>query len=198
VDGVNRARRARRLLRKVRWLHRVHQERHLKKAEAGADPEQLPRESPHHQNQLLRLRRRCLRSAEKAKAAQRQADRHNVWHRLNGPLLPRPLNPQPNPEDDPSVVLPAPLPNSLAAQVRQRQAGRKDAVLSKLALRQLHLRVRLELQVEGEESREHNRVSRPLLKLPLRLSVAGGNPRAERKKARKLLLHRAPNNTNLV
>ena len=90
------------------------------------------------------------------------------------------------------------LAPSMAAQVRQRQAGRKDAVLSKLALRQLHLRVRLELQVEGEEGREHNRVSRPLLKLPLRLSVVGGNPRAERKKARKLLLHRAPNNTNLV
>jgi hypothetical protein len=36
------------------------------------------------------------------------------------------------------------------------------------------------------------------VKLPLRLTVAGRNPRVERKKARKLLLHRPRSNANLV
>jgi hypothetical protein len=54
------------------------------------------------------------------------------------------------------------------------------------------------VEVEGKEGREHNRVGRRQLKLPLQLSVVGGNPMAERKKARKLLLHRARNNANLV
>lgn len=186
MDGVNRARRTRRLLPKVRWLRRVHQERHLKEAEAraGADPEQLPRESPHHQKQLLRLPRRLLPSAEKAKAVQHQADRHNVLHRRNGPLLPRPLNPQANPEDDPSVALPAPLPDSPAARVHRRQGGKDEVVRSKLGLRQLQLRVHMGVEVEGKEGREHNRVSRPLVKLPLQLSAAAANPRAERKKVR--------------
>ena len=197
MDGVNRARRTRRLLPKVRWLHRVHQEYHLKEAEAGADPQQLQREWPHHQKQPLRLRRRWLPSAKKADAAQRQADRHNVLHRLNRPLPRRQLNPQANREDDPSVALSAQVPNSPAARLRRRQGGREHAVRSKLALRQPHLRVHVGVEVEGKEGREHNRVSRPLLKLPLRLSMAGGNTRAERKKARKLLLHRAHNNTNL-
>jgi len=162
----------------------VHQERHLKEAQAGADPEQLPREWPHHQKQLLRLGRRWLPSAEKAKAVERQADRHNVLHRLNRPLPPRPLNPQANPEDDPSVALRAPLPDSPAARVHRRQGRREEAVRSKLGLRQLHLRIHMGVEVEGKEGGEHNRVGRPLLKLPLQLSVAGGNPRAERKKVR--------------
>jgi hypothetical protein len=54
------------------------------------------------------------------------------------------------------------------------------------------------VELEGKEGREHNRVGRPLVKLPLQVIVAARNPRAERKKARKLLLHRAHNNTNLV
>ncbi len=111
-------------------------------------------------------------------------DRHNMLHRLNGPLLPRPLNPQANPEDDPSVALPAPLPDSPAARVHRRQGRREEAVRSKLGLRQLHLRVHMGVEVEGKEGREHNRVGRPLVKLPLQLSVAGGNPRAERKRVR--------------
>ena len=120
-----------------------------------------------------------LPSAEKAKAVQHQADRHNVLHRRNGPLLPRPLNPQANPEEDgPSVALPAPLPDSPAARVHRRQGGKDEVVRSKLGLRQL------ELQVEGKEGREYNRGSRPLVKLPLQLSEAGANPRAERKKVR--------------
>jgi hypothetical protein len=175
----------------------VHQERHLKEAEAGADPEQLPRESPHHQKELLRLRRRLLPSAEKAKAVPRQADRNNVLYRLNGPLLPRPLNPQANPEDDPSVALPAPLPDSPAARVHRSQGGREDAVRSKLGLRQLHLLVHMGVEVEGTEGRGRNRLGRPLVKLPLQLSGAGRNPRAERKKVRRLLLPRAPKNTTL-
>ena len=198
MDGVNRVRRTRRLLPKVRWLHRVHQERHLKEAEAGADPQQLPREWPHHQKQPLRLRRRWFPSAKKADVVQRQADRHNVLHHLNRPLFPRPLNPRANAEDDPSVALPAPFPNSPAAKVHPRQGGREDALRSKLGLRQLHLRVHVGVELEGKEGREHNRVDRLPAKLPLRLSVAGGNPRVERKKARKLLLHRARNNANLV
>jgi len=176
----------------------VHQEHHLKEAEAGADPQQLQREWPHHQKQPLRLRRRWFPSAKKADVVQRQADRHNVLHRLNRPLPRRQLNPQANREDDPSVALPAQVLNSLAAQVRQRQGGREDAVRSKLGLRQLHLRVHVGVELEGKEGREHNRVGRLPAKLPLQLNVAGRNPRAERKKARKLLLHRARNNTNLV
>jgi hypothetical protein len=82
--------------------------------------------------------------------------------------------------------------------VHRRQGGREDALRSKLGLRQLHLRFHMGVEVEGKEDREHNRVGRPLVKLPLQLSVAGGNPRAERKKARKLLLHQAHNKTNLV
>lgn len=78
-----------------------------------------------------------------------------------------------------------------------RQGGREDAVLSKLGLRQLHLLVHMGVEVEGTEGRKRNRLGRPLVKLPLQLSVAGRNPRAERKKARRLLLPRAPNNTNL-
>jgi hypothetical protein len=176
----------------------VHQERHLKEAEAGADPQQLLREWPHHQKQPLRLRRRWLPNVEKADAAQRQGDRHNVLRRLNRPLPRRQPNPQANREDDPSVALPAQVPNSPAAQVHRRQGGREHAVRNKLGLRQLHLRVHVGVELEGKEGREHNRVGRPLVKLPLRLTVAGGNPRVERKKARKLLLHRARNNTNLV
>jgi hypothetical protein len=185
------------VLRKVQRLHRVHQECHLKEAEAGADPEQPPRESPHRQKQFLRLRRRWLPSVEKADA-QRQADHHNVLRHLNRPLLPRQLNPQANAEDDPSVALPAQVRNSPAAQVHRREGSREDAVRSKLGLRQLHLLVHVGVELEGKEGREHNRVGSPPVKLPLHLSVAGGNPRVERKKARKLLLHRARSNANLV
>lgn len=96
------------------------------------------------------------------------------------------------------MALPAQVPNSLAAQARQRQGGREDAVRSKLGLRQPPLRVHVGVELEGKEGREHNRVGRPLGKLPLQLNVAGRNPRAERKKARKFLLHRPRNNTNLV
>src|SRR5439155_671423 len=64
------------------------------------------------------------------------------------------------------------------ARVHRRQGGRDEAVRSKLGLRQL------QLQVEGKEGREYNRGSRPLVKLPLQLSAARGNPRAERKKVR--------------
>jgi hypothetical protein len=176
----------------------VQQERHLKEAEAGADPQQLQRECPHHQKQPLRLRRRWLQSVEKADAVQRQADRHNVLHRLNRPLPRRQLNPQANREDDPSVTLSAQVPNSPAARLRRRQGGIEDAVRSKLGLRQLHLRVHVGVELQGKEGREHNRVGRLPAKLPLQLNVAGRNPRAERKKARKLLLHPARNNTNLV
>jgi hypothetical protein len=77
VNGLNRASRALQAPPKVRRL-RLNQERHLKGGEAGADPEQLRKESPRHQKQLLRLRRRWLPSAEEAKAVQRQADRHNI------------------------------------------------------------------------------------------------------------------------
>jgi hypothetical protein len=172
----------------------LNQEHHLKGEEAGAGPEQLRRESPRHQKQLLQLHRRWLPSAEEVKAIRRQADRHNVWHRPNRPLPPRPLNPHANPEDDASVALPAPLPDNLAVQVRRRQGGRENAALSKLALRQLNLRT----EVEKEEGRERTLVGRPLVKLPLQLSAAGRNPRAERKKVRKPRLRLARNNASLI
>jgi hypothetical protein len=77
-----------------------------------------------------------------------------------------------------------------------RQAGRKDAVLSKLGLRQLHLRAQMGVEVEEEESRERNLLGRPLAKLPLRLSVARRNQRAERKRVKRLPRLLALNNAS--
>jgi hypothetical protein len=121
-----------------------------------------------------------------------------MLHRPNRRLPRRQLNPQANREDGTSVALSAQVPNSPAARLRRRQGGREHAVRSNLGLRQVHLGVHVGVELEGKEGREHNRVGRPLVKLPLQVIVAARNPRAERKKARKLLLHRARNNTNLV
>lgn len=183
VERFNLVRQARQPVPKVRRPHRPQQEHHLKEGEEGAEPEQLRRESPHHQAQLL------LRSRQRLLGAVRVEDRaarEQVRHRPSKPALlqefRRPLNLRADNEDNFSAALSARAQSNLVARrTSHSRVGREDAGQAKPKVRQLHLRAHMRARVEEGEGRglvDNRRLHLLLVVLPARRVVENRKGRA--------------------